>query len=174
MMQPISDQTDLELAADAAPAKSSSDFVLGLLHWLRIARYRQATIIRCLCVAAMLGAVYYALAPRYYQSTAKLWIIQRNQDQLASVGDQPWLDNTMASQQELVTSPVVIQDAIEQLLPEHRIDLANSPPTAWQEVMASRLTARTTRKTNFLQVGYRSLSPEAAAAVVSAEIGRAS
>ena len=149
---------------------SSSELVLGLLHWLRIARYRRKTIIQAVCVCALLGAVYYLIAPRYFQSTAKLLIIQRNQDQLATVGEHPNLDNTMATHRELVTSPLVIQNAIEHLLSEHKVDLQDSPPSRWIEDLASRLSATTIRKTNFIQVNYRSLSPEAAAAVVSAVV----
>jgi len=153
--------------ADAAP---TSDLVFTMLHWLRIARYRRATIITTLCIATLLGAAYYALAPRYYASTAKLLIIQRSGDQLAMVGEQQTLDNTMATHQGLVTSPVVIQAALEHLLPEHRVDLLNTPPQFWSEEIAELLSASTTRKTNFIEVTYRSLSPEAAAAVVSAVV----
>ena len=167
-MQSTADNTDFDSMGDGPG--SSSELVLALLHWLRIARYRRNTIVQALCVSAVIGAAYFVLAPRYYQSTAKLLIIQRNQDQLATVGEQPDLDNMMATHRELVSSPIVIQNAIEQLLPEHRLDLENSPPSAWNEVLASRLSASTTRKTNFIQVRYRSLSPEAAAAVVSAVV----
>ena len=74
----------------------------------------------------------------------------------------------MATHRELVTSPLVIQNAIEHLLPQHKIDLENDPPSDWNELLAENLSASTIRRTNFIQVHYRSLSPEAAAAVVSA------
>lgn len=156
--------------ADAVETVTTSDLVFTLLHWLRIARYRQATIIASLFLASLLGAAYYALAPRYYASTAKLLIIQRSGDQLAMVGEQQTLDNTMATHQGLVTSPVVIQAALEHLLPEHRVDLLNTPPQFWSEEIGEHLSASTTRKTNFIEVTYRSLAPEAAAAVVSAVV----
>ena len=76
----------------------------------------------------------------------------------------------MATHQELITSPVVIQAALDHLLPEHRVDLLNVPPQLWNECLAKHLSASTSRKTNFLQVSYRSLSPEAAAGVVSAVV----
>ena len=86
------------------------------------------------------------------------------------VSEQQSLDNTMATHQELITSPVVIQGAVDHLLPEHRIDLRDTPPQFWNDRIAQRLSAKTTRKTNFIQVSYRSLSPEAAAGVVSAVV----
>jgi succinoglycan biosynthesis transport protein ExoP len=156
------------MASEGHDPPSSSDLVLGVMHWVRIARYRYKTIVQVLCVAAILGALYYALATRYFQSTAKLLVIQRRADQTASVSDEPSSETTMATQQELISSPIVIQNAIEMLLPEHRVDLMYSPPSDWQDELASRLSTRISRKTNFIQVSYCSLSPEAAAAVVSA------
>lgn len=155
---------------DAVELPGSSDLVVTLLHLLRIARYRKKTIILCVFVAGLIGTAYYLMAPRYYESTAKLLIIQRSGDQLAMVAEHQTLDNTMATHQELVTSPAIIQRALDQLLPEHQVDLRNTPPQYWSDALAKRLSARTTRKTNFIQVSYQSLSPEAAAAVVSAVV----
>lgn len=167
-MQTVAD--NMISMSDGATSRTSSDFVFGLLHWLRIARYHHKTMLLALCVAGSIGAAYYSLAPRYYQSTAKLLIIQRSNDQLAMVGEQQSLDNTMATHQEVITSPIVIQGALDQLLPEHRVDLFTTSPQFWQEAIAGNLSAKTTRKTNFIQVSYRSLSPEAAAGVVSAVV----
>lgn len=155
---------------DASDEPTSSELVHSLLRLLYIAQYRRKTILQAVCVAVITGAIYYAVAPRYYDSKAKLLIVQRNQDQVASVADQPSLETLLATHREIVTSPVVIQDAIEQLLPEHRIDLQNSQPADWSKVIASGLSASTTRKANFIEVRYRSRSPEAAAAVVSAVV----
>jgi len=169
-MQSTPDNSNQNTPSEASTLPASSDFVFGILHWLRIARYRRKTILLSLCVAGILGVLYYALAPRYYESIAKLLIIQRSNDQLAMVSEQQSLDNTMATHQELITSPVVIQAALEQLLPDHRIDLHDTPPQFWNEAISKRLSAKTTRKTNFIQISYRSLSPEAAAGVVSAVV----
>lgn len=149
---------------------ASSEFVHGLLRLLHIAQYRRKTILRAVCVAVILGAAYFALAPRYYDATAKLLIVRRDPEQLANVGDQPSLENTMATHREIVVSPVVIQSAIEKLLPEHRIDLENSPPSEWRKVLSKSLSARVSRRANFIEVSYSSRSPEAAAAVVSAVV----
>ncbi len=165
----ISPDTDLQLL-DAPDDAMSSEVVHSLFRLWQIALYRRSTILHAVCVAVIIGAIYYALAPRYYDSKAKLWIAERNQDQVASVADQTSLESTLSTHREIVTSPVVIQDAIEHLLPEHRIDLQDSPLADWNKVIASRLVARTTRKANFIEVSYRSRSPEAAAAVVSAVV----
>jgi capsular exopolysaccharide synthesis family protein len=168
-MSECPDNSALPAAADPA-ASASSEIVHNLLRLLQIARYRRKTIVRCLCAAAIAGAAYYAFAPRYYDAAAKLLLITRNLDQMASMADQPNQDNTMATQREIITSPIVLQEAIEQLPPEHLVDFHDHAPAEWRRVLASRLTARTTRKTNLVEVRYRSLSPEAASAVVSAVI----
>ncbi len=155
---------------DALFDSASTELVHSLFRFLEIARDRRTTIVQSVCVALILGAIYFALAPRYYDSNAKLLIVRRNSDQVADVADQPALDSTMATHRELVLSPVVIQQAIEHLLPEHRIDLENAAPSEWARILARNLSARTVRKANFIEVSYRSRSPEAAAAVVSAVI----
>jgi succinoglycan biosynthesis transport protein ExoP len=167
-MNASSETTELQLMPEAPPDTASSELVHSLLRLLHIAQYRRKTILRAVCVTSIIGALYFAIAPRYFDSKAKLLIVRRDQDSVASMADPSSLETTIATHREILVSPVVIQTAIEQLLPEHRIDLDNSPPSEWCKVMASGLTARTSRKANFIEVSYRSRSPEAAAAVVSA------
>jgi uncharacterized protein involved in exopolysaccharide biosynthesis len=157
-------------SADMPIAADSSELVHSLMRLWQVAQYRRKTILRAVCISAILGAAYFVFAPRYYDSTAKLWIAHRNQDQVASVGDAPVLDNTMANQRELVISPVVVQKAIEHILPEHRLDFDDSPPSEWAKILTKGLSARTARKTNIIDIRYRSRSPEAASAVASAVI----
>ena len=60
---------------------ASKELVHNLLRLIRIAIDRRTTLVQALCVGTVLGALYYALAPRYYQSSAKLLIVQRTNDQ---------------------------------------------------------------------------------------------
>ena len=169
-MSAATEQFESPTTADAVVDTASKELVHSLLRLVRIARHKKKTLVQALCVSAMLGAAYYAIAPRYFESSAKLLIVQRTNDQLPTMGDQASSDNTMTTHQELVTSPIVIQAAIEQLLPEHRIDFQDQAPQAWSNILAKHLSARITRKTNIIEVRYNSLHPEAAAAVVSAVI----
>jgi len=157
-------------AADLPIGADSSELVHSLLRLWQVAQYRRKTILRAVCGSAIIGALYFVFAPRYYDSTAKLLIVHRNQDQVASVGDEPVLDNTMANQREIVVSPVVVQQAIDYVLPEHRLDFEDSSPSEWAKILSKGLSARTARKTNIIEIRYRSLSPEAASAVASAVI----
>jgi succinoglycan biosynthesis transport protein ExoP len=147
-----------------------TDLVPAVLRFLRILRYRQNVIIATLCIAALVGTGYFALAARYYQSTAKLLIVHQREDQLSTVGDHVASDNTMATHRELVVSPVVLKGAIENLAPEHRVDFQRKPSSKWVATLANNLMAKAVRRTNFIKVQYQSKSPEVAAATVRAII----
>jgi len=162
------DQTTQHSAYAEGPAPL--DVVSTIARFLRIARQRKETIIVVVCVHMLIGLAYFVLATRQYESTAKLLIIQQRQDHLSTVGDHDSSDNTMATHRELLTSPIVIQQAIERLAPPHRIDLVGKPPNEWVREIGKRLSAQITRKTNIIDVAYRSEHPEAAAAVVRAVI----
>src|SRR3954452_1975854 len=133
-MNAVTEYADVQMMPEVPPDTASSELVHGLLRLLHIAQYRRKTILRSVCVASIIGAIYFVLAPRYFDSKAKLLIVRRDQDQVASMADSSSLETTMATHREILISPVVIQTAIEQLLPEHRVDLDNSPPSEWCKV----------------------------------------
>lgn len=116
------------------------------------------------------GGVYYALATRMYESSAKLLIVEQQLDRLSAMGEYDSTDNTITTHRELVVSPVVIEDAISRLEPRDRIDLQGVPAGKWIETISRNLSARVTRKTNIIDVSYRSVRPESALAVVRAVI----
>jgi polysaccharide biosynthesis transport protein len=165
-----SDQIDHPFVATPLVDSPSKELAHNLFRLIRIARDRKETLVQALCVSVILGALYFAIAPRFYESSAKLLIVQRNNDQIPIVGDQVGSDNVMSTHQELVTSPIVVQAAIEHLLPEHRVDFQKTAPKDWSKQLARNLSAHTTRRTNIIEVRYLSLHPEAAAAVVNAVV----
>lgn len=169
-MNSSSNQLEPSLPPSAVVDTASKELVQNLLHLIRVARHKRNTLVQAVCVAVILAAIYYVAAPRYYESSAKLLIVQRRNDELPTMGDQSASDNTMTTHQELVCSPIVIQAAIEQLIPEHRVDFQDKPSQLWSRILASHLSAKITRRTNIIEVRYNSLNPEAAAAVVSAVI----
>jgi succinoglycan biosynthesis transport protein ExoP len=152
---------------DVAP---SVDVVAAMARFLATIRRRKHIIISAVLFHALLGVIYYTLATRKFASTAELLIIQQKQDHLSTVGDHETSEDTMATHQKLISSPIVIQNAIKQLPAKYRIDFVGKPVHEWVETLAKNLSARVTRKTNFIDVSYRSKHPEAAAAVVRAVI----
>ncbi|MEM8946997.1 MAG: polysaccharide biosynthesis tyrosine autokinase [Planctomycetota bacterium] len=163
-----SDRNDTSYAD--TPSASTNEFITLVFRLLRIFRYRKRVILSTLYCFLLAGGAYYFLAPRYYQSSAKLLIIEQKIDQLSAVGETDNTGNTMATHRELVMSPVVIKNAIKRLAPEHRVDLHGKVPREWVRTITKGLGANITRKTNIIDVYYRSLDPKAAAAVVNAVI----
>jgi capsular exopolysaccharide synthesis family protein len=161
---------ELNNSTYAEPEAAGSDLIPLVMRLLRILRHRKRVIFATIYCFALAGASYYFLATRYYQSSAKLLIVEQNLDQLSSMGESDGTGNTMATHRELVISPVVIQSAIQQLATQHRIDLHGIPAQNQYKSIAKRLNAKVTRNTNFIDVSYRSKSPEAASAVVNAVI----
>lgn len=155
----------------ARPGEGSlSESLHGLFRLLRLMRYHQPLILWCVAGTIALATVYYIAAPRLYRSTAKLLIIDQNAENLSAAPDGSRADDVMATHRELVRSPIVVQRAIENLPPEHRVDLANVNPNHWIDTMIGKLQANTVRRTKFVEVGYTSLQPESAVAVVNAVI----
>ena len=159
-----------QLPPNEAEFMPSGDAVSAIARFVAILRRRKQVVITAIVIHALLGATYFALATRKYASTAELLIIQQKQDHLATVGDHESNEDTMATNQKLISSPIVLQNAIKQLSPRERIDLVGKPTHEWVETVSKNLSARVTRKTNFIDVTYRSKHPEAAAAVVRAII----
>jgi succinoglycan biosynthesis transport protein ExoP len=153
--------------SDAVP---SVDVIAAMARFLAIIKRRKHIVIASLMFHALLGAIYYTLATRRFASTAELLIIQQKQDHLSTVGDHETSEDTMATHQKLISSPIVLQNAIKQLPPQYRIDLVGKPAHEWVKTLADNLSARVTRKTNFIDVSYRSQHPATAAAVVRAVI----
>ncbi len=149
---------------------ATSEFIPTMMRLMRIIRHRKKVVFSTMYIVWLLGGAYYFLATRYYESTAKLLIVEQKQDQLSAVGDHDSSGNTMATHRELVKSPIVIKSAIQQLTPEQRIDLQGIAPQQWVEKIGKRLSAKVTRKTNLVEVSYLSQDPEAASAVVRAVV----
>ncbi|MEM8863946.1 MAG: polysaccharide biosynthesis tyrosine autokinase [Planctomycetota bacterium] len=151
-------------------SESTLDAVRGVVRFLQLLQ-RRIHVVGAIALAAFaIGLVYFLLAPREYESTAKLMIRQQAPDQVSSISEQSSSDTIMASQRELVRSAKVVQAAIDALPAEYRVDLINAPPRDWVDEIADRLHATAIRKTEHMEVRYRSADPEAASAVVAAVI----
>lgn len=158
---------DSSLAATVGQELSTSDMVHALVRLWRTLSYRKHLVFGAVAICVLLGGAYYLAAPRYYSSTAKLLIVERKADELTSMGEQIANDNLMATQRDLVVSPVVVRNALANLAPEYQVDLASVPRGEWVKDLTERLSASASRKGSFVEVSYRSLDPDAAAAVVS-------
>jgi succinoglycan biosynthesis transport protein ExoP len=151
-------------------AGATSELIPALVRFLRIVNRRRQVVGYSLAISLAAGLTYYALAPRQYASAARLLVVEPTQGQVATVGEASDSDNTINTHRELVASPVVLEGALGRLAPAYRVDLVERPPHEWVEELSRRLETSTKRRTNFIDVSYRSRHPVAAAAVVRAVI----
>lgn len=151
---------------------SASHVVHAILHFLRVIYFRKSVMTAALLVAALLGILYWATAQRQYQSDARLLIRQSGGDVLSpSAGVDLSRHDIVPTHCQLITSTVVLQDALRRLRPEHRVDLAGYPVREWVAVLEENLSVTAIRRTNIVVIRYHSKHPTVAAAVVQAVTG---
>ncbi len=143
-----------------------------LLRFVLAVRYRKNVVIATMVVAALLGALYFATATRYYGASAALLVSQTGPDTLnaSMTGEESLRRNTMPTFENMIRSAKVLEGAIERLGPDDFIDLAAVPQGGWVGRLQKNLYARTVRSTSILEIGYKSQDPRAAANVVRAVV----
>ena len=136
----------------------------------RVVRYRKGTLFTFVVAALLLGGLYFATATRYYESGASLLVMQTGHEvEGASMRAQADSRHSlMPTFQKLFYSDVVLGMAVERLAPDHRVDFKKYPRSEWTEQLKKRLTASMVRKTNIIEIAYRSKRSETASAVVNA------
>ena len=106
---------------------TASEAVHSVMRLGRTFMYRKHVVLWSVAVTLAIGLAYFATAPRYYRSAAKLWIMERHADDGSTMGDQIANENLLATQRDLVLSPKVVQHAVDNLSAEYQVDLQQSP-----------------------------------------------
>lgn len=156
--------------------ESTADFVVAAMRFLRVIRYRKSYIFSAMVIVGLLGALYYLTATRVYQATASLLVDRAGPEMWNSQGGSDAAREAMIpTYQLLFTKPVVIDAAIEKLLanttsPKARMDLVEHPRDSWRQILQDNLSANVARRSNIIDLSYRSKSPEAATLVVQAVV----
>jgi succinoglycan biosynthesis transport protein ExoP len=152
----------------------TTDALHAVFRFLRVLRYRKVYVMTAVLVAGLLGAVYYLTATRIYEATAALLVTQ--------TGSEVWNTSMTANQsnevllptyERLLSSDVVLEGALSQLQklpPELRIDFVSLPKDECIAALRKKLSARAVRRTNLIELRYRSRSARAAEAVVGAVV----
>lgn len=160
-----SDHPELSLPGETHPIRAAAQF-------LRAVRRRKAVVLAAMGLALGLGALYYALAPRWYASQASLLVLQSGDDTWSTrLSGERVAKDLMATYRNMLASAAVLEKAIEALPPAGRSELAGLPQPEWLGRLARNLSVRNVRGTNVLELAYASHQPQAAAAVVEAIIG---
>jgi len=162
------------VSAEEVAPPSSADSILAVMRFFRVVWHRRTYVVSALVVAGLLGALYYFTANRIYQATAQLLILQSGQEMLSpAMGGATNREALIPTYERLFSSTVVLEGAIQELLkspPQMRVDFAGVPREKWAEGLRNRLTASAVRRTNVIEVSYRSREPKAAEAVVHAVV----
>jgi capsular polysaccharide biosynthesis protein len=162
---------DLFPSTTNSPARQA---VQMLAEFGRVLRRRWRYPVATLALAVGLGVVYYVTAERTYEATSLLQVIQSRADLLTQQqADAGALQNLIPTQERLLTSPIVLENAlarIRTLDPELLVDFEGSQPEDHAKVLKKTLSASGLRQTDIVQVRCRSKSPAAAEALLGAVV----
>ena len=161
-------------ATDDFAPPSSAESILAVMRFVRVVWHRGTYVVSALVVAGLLGGLYYFTAERIYQATAQLLILQTGPEMMSpTMAGATNREALIPTYERLFGSTVVLEGAIRELLkapPQMRVDFARVPRDKWLDVLRRNLTASAVRRTNVIEVSYRSQQPKAAEAVVQAVV----
>ncbi len=150
---------------DEAPTTATLTRIVRFLHVVRV---RKGLLVTSLFVAVLLGGLYYATAPRLYESNSRLYVLQMGSNVLDETGEsQGGVRENMANYQGVLTSDLVLEEVLQKLPAKHRIDLKDVPRSKWISTLRKHLGVSAPRRTNLIDVRYRSRDPQTAAAIVN-------
>ena len=149
---------------------STAHIVHALMQFVLAVRHRKNMVIMALMVSSLLGGLYYMTATRRFSATAGLLVLQIGNDPLSSMPtlENNWQQSLLPTYQSLIGKAEVIEAALDRLGREHRVDFAHRPRDEWSAIVQENLSVKNERRTNILELGYRSKDPNAAVAVVNA------
>jgi len=152
---------------DEAPATATATLT-RVVRFLHVVRVRKGLLVTSLFVAVLLAGLYYATAPRLYESNSRLYVLQMGSNVLDETGgSQGGVRENMANYQGVLTSDLVLEEVLQKLPAKHRIDLKDVPRSKWIAALREHLGVSAPRRTNLIDVRYRSRDPQTAAAIVN-------
>ena len=155
----------------SAPATSQVNVFATILRFVHLVRLRKFTLIAWLAVSITGGAIFYSVAPRLYDSFATIYVIRAEGSAKANTSlgdDQVDVQKIIANHVLIISSPVVLSAALEQIGPDYRVDLEGVSEQNWPEALARNLVVNFERNSSMIDLRYRSLDPVAAKEIVTA------
>ena len=147
----------------------SAQSLHAMVHFSRVVRFRYRTVLAVVAAVCALGGLYYATAPRLYQSKASLLVMQNGGDVTnLSLSIDGMRQNLMPTYERLFTSAVVLEGAIDAVPRSELAAFGNLQREQVINKVRENLSASTLRQTNIIEVSYRSHSPESSLSMVNA------
>ncbi len=161
----MSRPTDTPIDTSSEPRTAT---LTAIARFLQVVRIRKGILFSTLFISTILGGLYFATATRLYESKARLYVLQMGSNVLKPEQEnQGGVQENMATNQGVLTSDVVLEEALQKLPAKHRIDLKGIPRNKWTETLRNNLAVTAPRRTNLIDVRYRSRDPQVAATVVN-------
>ncbi|MDA0283076.1 MAG: Wzz/FepE/Etk N-terminal domain-containing protein, partial [Planctomycetota bacterium] len=155
----------------SSPSTTQINVFAAILRFVHLVRIRKGTLIVSLVVSILGGALFYAFAPRLYDSTATIYVIRAEgaNSVQSSKGDVTTeVREIIANHVRIIRSPVVLAAALERIGPDHRVDLEGVREQSWPDALAENLVVNYERNSSMIDLRYRSLDPIAAKQIVTA------
>ena len=161
--------SELPVHADSAPPAHQTNVFSSVARFLHVVRLRKGLMIAWMAAAAAGGAIYYSMAPRKYDAEAEIYVIRADGGGTGNAEQElDLVSKAIPTHVRLVSSQVVISNALKNLGPDHLGDLENIPEDDWPDAVRRNLRVIAERTTSIINVRYRSLDPDTSAAMVNA------
>ncbi|QDT56144.1 Tyrosine-protein kinase YwqD [Caulifigura coniformis] len=146
-----------------------ADLVAWMVRFLKTARARKKTVLLFFTVCSILGVVKYVTSTRLFESHAEVLVLEQGGSVLdKDRGGGRSLTDQMPNFERVFTSDRVLKQTLRELPSEYRSDFLGTSPDRWLDAFRNSVSVSTARRTNLIQVAYRSKDPETAYYVVDA------
>ncbi len=160
-------------APSTRPDVRNETAVVAVVRFLRMLRFRRQYVIGAVVVSGVLGCLYFLTAQRVYESRTQLLVTQSGPEESNTTLSSDGSGALLPTCERLVKSAVVLASAVRQIAnlpPELRPDFVKVPQHKWEETLRQNLSATAIRRTNVIEIWYRSKTPAGAKAVVDAVV----
>jgi len=138
-----------------------------LMRFLRAVRYRKGVIVVALVASGLLGGLYYATAPEVFESEAKLLIIPPPNPLRDDVSSERMTRELMETLKRVLTSEVVVKNAMARLAPEYQKHLEKIPAAKRVRTVQNSLTVTSVRNANVLELACQSIDAHLAKEILA-------
>lgn len=175
-------QTGVELATRTDPhaveqvwsSSSGAELLQSAFRFARLLYYGRVYLVASVAVTSFLGVLYLATAPKIYQANAAILVTQVGGD-LWNTSLTPELgqESGIPTFEKLFSYPVVLENALGKLESQPAVacrDFEDVPREKWVARLRDNLHAVAARRTNIIDLSYRSRSRESAERVLNAVV----
>lgn len=156
----------------AAAVDDNGSIASGLqrfVGFLRVVRFRKGAMIGVFVLVSLLGGAYYVTKTRIYQSNAALLVLQVGGPLTeTSLDGNSGTKDMLPTYLKVLKSDAVLNSALREIPEPMRIDFLGLGSSQWVERLRTRLAVSSTRRTNVLELSYRSIDPQVAPVVLNA------